>query len=199
MMVTKEIAIYEDNKFKNGFLVHGPAHEDGMIGELIWGQKAKKQMTACPVACYEEDGRTMLKLELCGSKEIETARIPVQEWPHLSVEQSMENKYSTLDQIDALKLQTEVKIGYCDCHMDNTNPVLHAAQANLLMTIQHIATGNLYWFGIPYFEGRYPVQEAYVAEDVGKEKGFLDTDNCSGYSLMNFGWEMRGTCSSHLL
>ena len=267
----KEIALLEDERYEKGLRVHGNTHEAGYIGEIYWGkEKEKSKWTIAQWACkfniaegekigegcyetpsqriarYEDEGKTVLELELRASKEYDTLRKEGQEWPHLLLEQKLEDRCPTLNLLTSLEFISEVKVGYCDCKMQKEDPKMHAAQANLFMTIQHVDTGNMYWFGIPYFDSRYRVQEAYIAEDggkadashkliyiipqnrltdqsfadyewityhrdiypdileglkLGKEKGFLDTDDCSGYRItsLNFGWEMPGTYDASLL
>lgn len=115
------------------------------------------------------NAQTFLELKLHASKEYEFSRKSGMDWPHLLIEQHMGERCPTLDKISELEFMSEVKVAYCDCCMDSPNPELHAAQANLFLTIVNIENGNMYWFGIPYFDNRFFMQEAYIGEDGGKE------------------------------
>ena len=195
----KRIALLLDTNFSDGFRVHGSRHEDGFIGELKWKESDKKidnyktpvwelAQWACKynildgkwngnicetgsqqVSLENRNNQVVLELQLHAEKEYQSARKGGMDWPHLLIEQHMGERCPTLDKICGLEFESEVKIAYCDCCMENPDPSLHAAQANLFLTINHIENGNMYWFGIPYFDNRIEIQEAYIGEDGGKE------------------------------
>lgn len=121
------------------------------------------------VALDIQEGQRILELQLHAGEEYENVRQSGMDWPHLLIEQHMGERCPTLDKICSLEFVSEVKVAYCDCCMESPNPALHAAQANLFLTIHNIENGNMYWFGIPYFDNRFEMQEAYLGEDGGKE------------------------------
>lgn len=189
----QEIALWRDEGFRNGFRVLGGTHEEGYVGELRWGTEKgscewslAQWASRCNIAagrregnayftpsqtvkCYCEDGYHVLELELRASREYEGPRKAGEDWPHLLLGQEMGERCPSLDRLESLEFLSEVRIGYCNCGMEAPDPELHAAQANLFLTISHMETENMYWFGIPYYDSRYPMQGAYLAEDGGKE------------------------------
>ncbi len=188
----KKIEMWRDQGFRKGFRVHGGTHEEGYVGELHWEEAAGScDWTLAQWACrhniaegtregdayatpsqtverYQEDEDVVLTLELRASREYECARQEGQDWPHLLLGQEMGERCPSLEQLERLEFVSEVKVGYCSCGMEKPVPGLHAAQANLFLTVTHRDTGNMYWFGIPYYDSRYSMQDAYLAEDGGK-------------------------------
>lgn len=189
----RQTALWKDEGFRSGFRVHGGTHEEGYVGEVRWGEeKGNCEWTLAQWASryniaagrregdayitpsqtvrrYEEDGKITLELELRASREYEAPRKEGEDWPHLLLGQEMGERCPLLDRLESLEFVSEVRIGYCNCRLETPDPKLHAATANLFLTINHVETGDMYWFGIPYFDNRYSMQKAYCAEDCGKE------------------------------
>jgi len=189
------IALFADKGYQKGFCIHGSTHEEGFIGGIHWNNEKEEsdwmiaqwccknniaegiqtkpgcfETPSQTVARYEEDGKTILKLELRASEEYIEPRKAGEGWVHLLLEQrGIEKRCPTLDQISSMDFYSEVKIEYCDCKMENPDPALHAASTCLFLTICNESTGDMYWFGIPYFDNRYAMHEGYFAEDNGKE------------------------------
>lgn len=192
------VQIFDDTTFQTGFIVKGKEHEDGNVGKLFPSQSkiAHPAWYMAQWACnhnivngkktqladgyiYETDSQRVevstnpskpnITLELKASKEYTAPRISGQEWPHLLIEQeNLQTKCPTLDKVKALDFTISAKIAYCTCKMSNPNPDLHAAQVNMFFTVQNLLTGDMYWFGIPFYDNRYEIQPEYMAVDGGK-------------------------------
>ena len=194
----KMIAIIADTEFKNGFICGGATHADGIVGELKspvssgspswkiaqWACKndiSKGEHTenadgysysteSQKVAVSWKQDAPLLTLELKASKEYDAPRISGQAWPHLLIEQTdLSDRCPKLDKIENLNLAFEIRVLYCDSHMDNPDPGLHAAQITLFFTVQSSDTNDMYWFGVPVFDNRNKLVPEYMAEDGGKE------------------------------
>lgn len=121
------------------------------------------------VTVEKEAKDAALTLELKSSKEYKAARKAGEAWPHLLIEQqNLQMRCPTLNKVQSLDFQITSKVLYCERKMENPNSELHTAQCNLFFTVQSLKDGDMYWFGVPFFDERYIIQDEYMAVDGGK-------------------------------
>lgn len=132
---------------------------------LIYGNEAKKVR----FIKKGEAKSPQVILELLGSQDYQSVRQEGQNWPHLLLEQSIEER-TPLAELDALSLIMDVALMFDNIEMDakDFNEGLHTSQVSLYMTIND--SKDFLWFGIPVYDYRYPEGiDAYAAQDLGKE------------------------------
>lgn len=102
-----------------------------------------------------------------------TARKEGEAWPHILVEQSIEN-VPRLPELSALKFSVEAKLNSVK-HLKTPdyNPNLHSAIFLCYMTVQDVnpdsaSFNQCVWFCIPIYDDRHRVPPEYMAKDVGK-------------------------------
>lgn len=114
-------------------------------------------------------GNGSITLELLASKEYRGhIRKPGEEWPHLLVEQQMEHR-PPVGSLKSLKLTCESRLHYSTCHMAEKDDELHCAQANMYFTVFDAEHSDYIWFGVPFYDSRYTIQNYYMQEDIGKD------------------------------
>ena len=190
------IQLFSDTNFKNGFLVHGPRHEDGYIGSILpkkdsvpewriaqWasrheissgkirsdetGYEARTETQLVRVD-YNDRG-SILCLGLDASGEYDAPRKAGEAWPHLLIEQTtIGDRCPTLDKVKSLNLRLSSRILHCKSFMDSPDPSLHCAQTTLFFTVSDAVHNDMWWFGIPIFDNREIVRAEYMALDLGK-------------------------------
>jgi hypothetical protein len=116
-----------------------------------------------------------LMLEVRGGMEYGgTARSYGDPWPHLLVEQDA-REVLPLDTIQELRVALRLRLVRFHDHMkEAADPSLHAAQFQLFLIVKNrnrdaADFGNFFWFGVPFFDNRYPIPRPHKAKDVGKD------------------------------
>ncbi len=212
---------FKDPCFENGFIVHGPRHEDGYIAAYpghgaeqsvprwMFGQwgvyrhplTAATPRTALPGGGYRYTTDTMdlqvrpsgspcrLRMEQRAGREYQGAvRKQGEDWPHFLLEQrNMHVGAPRLGQLDKLLYTADFKLEYCRCNMpdDRLDPGLHTAQVSHYFTVAPAdavdvpppAGGQYFWFGLPYFDARWPLMPGQLHLDDGKA-------DCSGMMIV---------------
>ena len=121
------------------------------------------------VAVSWRGGGPLLTLELKASREYDAPREEGQPWPHLLIEQrDLAARCPKLDRLKKLRLRFAAQIAYCDSHMEQADPGLHAAQVTLFFSVQSVETHDMFWFGVPVFDTRALLVPAHMAQDGGK-------------------------------
>lgn len=95
-------------------------------------------------------------------------------WPHLLVEQPLREHPHLVD-LDALRFQLEYRISQHEpLPLPGWDERRHTAQLFFYLTIQNRAQESgrfdYYWFGLPLFDQRYRMPEAYAALDFSTAK-----------------------------
>ena len=114
-----------------------------------------------------------VRLELRASAEYGgVPRVQGQAWPHLLLEQHdyVEGEPS-LGELTALDYTAEVRMEYCRCNTppEQLDPELHAAQFVHFFAIGDPVAGDMFWFGVIFFDSRHTVYPGYAQLDVGKD------------------------------
>ncbi len=116
-----------------------------------------------------------IRMEVRASAEYQRPRAFNEFWSHLLIEQEFIEK-PLVDSIGKLLLHFEGKLLYCQSFMDDEtfNPGLHTAQFQLFLTIQDRNPsspkyGDYLWFGVPFYDFRYPEISRYAAQDIAKD------------------------------
>ncbi len=97
-------------------------------------------------------------------------------WPHLLIEQRFSKPILPKDW-KTLSFSMKCRIEFCKAapwSEGKLDPKLHTAQVSAFWTVHNVSKGNpdcgdMIWFGIPFFDARYPIPPAYYALDAGKE------------------------------
>ncbi len=96
-------------------------------------------------------------------------------WPHLLIEQRFRKPIVPKDW-KVLCFSMKGCISLCKAapwSEGKLDPKLHTAQVSAFWTVHNVTQGNpdcgdMIWFGIPFFDARYPIPPAYYALDAGK-------------------------------
>ena len=139
-------------------------------GDLVYENEGKRVVVAGPGSQNRD-----LILDVRGNAEYGTrARQQGESWPHLLVEQDAPVLYP-LDELDAIKLVVSLRLLHCTNHTppEQYDPGLHAAQFQMFFVVKNISPASqdrddYFWFGVPFFDSRYDVPPAYMAQDAGK-------------------------------
>lgn len=94
-------------------------------------------------------------------------------WCHILLSQGFVEQ-PLIQKLEKLVLTADVTINKCtDMHPQGTyNPSLHAAQFLMYLVVKSTKDTEYMWFGIPFFDNRYPFMEEYTQID-GVENKFL--------------------------
>ncbi len=154
-----------------------------------WGSKYLLQQDVMveksETKVYENQGKLIsfkrtdegmnIRMDVKTSAEYQQPRKPNEFWPHLLIEQG----FSEMPRVDDLKnlfLFFEGRLLYSRSFMDKKtfNPDLHTAQFQLFLTVQdrNLSSpgyGDYLWFGVPFYDFRYPVFPRYAAQDFAKD------------------------------
>lgn len=100
-----------------------------------------------------------LYLELNTSKEYARDRKNQEEWCHILLDTGFKETVSLVD-LESCELTIDLDLKKFENHMYGTvNPDVHAAQFLMYIVVKSIGgttQGNWFWFGIPFFDNRYP-------------------------------------------
>lgn len=114
-----------------------------------------------------------LRLTVHGGVEYGDAlRVQGQAWPHLLVEQKIQNL--GLDGLASLNFALEFRVDQCVPETDKgMDPALHTAHITAFWTVhnRNAQSGDfqdMIWFGVPLFDARYPVPHGHQAVDAGQ-------------------------------
>ena len=125
---------------------------------------------SCTVSVPGEEGD--VRLELRTTREYEGyIRKEGEDWPHLLAQQGFRwQQLPALGELKELRYHAQFRLAYCDNHMDMTKfvPTEHFAQTHHYFTCNDVQAGDYFWFGIPYFDTRYPLFPGYLNIDKGK-------------------------------
>ncbi len=122
--------------------------------------------------------RGEIELALFASACYDHARQKNESWPHLLAEAALtDTRYPSavcrIDQMKRLDVSMACRLAaFADKH-PQADPDLHAAQFQLFLYVQNLTQGDdgfgdMFWFGIPVFDNRYPVKEEKYQRDGGK-------------------------------
>jgi len=117
-------------------------------------------------------GNTQVDMEVFGSAEYLSPRTAGQSWPNLYFGQTLQKQLG-LNEMNNLVFKCTARLMFSINEMGSLyNPSLHTAQFQVYLTIQNLNTssadyGDYYWFGIPFYDYRYPEILAYAASDFG--------------------------------
>lgn len=100
-----------------------------------------------------------LYLELNGSKEYKRPRKSGEQWSHLLIQEGFK-KAVQMSEVESVILNIDLEMKKFEDHMNGqANSGVHATQflMYLVMKSNNTAeTGGFFWFGIPFFDNRYP-------------------------------------------
>lgn len=100
-----------------------------------------------------------LYLELNASKEYNRPRKSGEQWPHLLLNQGFK-KAVQMEETTSVVLTADMELKKFEDHMDGqANPSTHAAQFLMYLVVKSnnsAEDGGFFWFGIPFFDNRYP-------------------------------------------
>lgn len=122
-------------------------------------------------------------------------RKPGEPWPHLLVEQSFEDP-PALSELTQVQFHIEARlVSSRRADLPGYSPDLHAAQNQVFFTLTNsnqasAGYGQLLWFGVPLYDDRARMPQAYHAKDVGK-------DDASGMFIFTVASEEFTTQSLH--
>lgn len=130
------------------------------------------QTPSVSAAVLREGGADRLRLELRSSAEYEgRLRRPGEAWPHLLAEQAMDERLPGLWELSRLEYRADLRLEAFSGSVERPgyDPEIHAAQVVHFFTVQHMDSGEFIWFGIPFFDSRYPIHPGYIGMDGGKD------------------------------
>ena len=137
-------------------------------GWYVWENESKV------VKVNTEEGA--IYMECNASKEFDAPRVNMQDWPHLLIEQYTTSRCPDLSTIDSLKLQMEFVIDKCEKKMkpEEYDATLHTAQFQINFTVSNQnknspGYGDCIWFGLQFFDDRFPCSQDSVSIDGGKD------------------------------
>ncbi|MCL5028325.1 MAG: T9SS type A sorting domain-containing protein [Bacteroidetes bacterium] len=117
-------------------------------------------------------GNTQVDMEVFGSAEYLSPRTAGQSWPSLYFGQTLQKQLG-INEMNSLVFRCSARLMFSINEMGSSyNPSLHTAQFQVYLTIQNLNInssdyGDYYWFGIPFYDYRYPEIPAYAASDFG--------------------------------
>ena len=94
-------------------------------------------------------------------------------WPHLLIEQGIASDV-TMDELDNLYMDIDFTMTKYEDHMGaDADKGLHAAQWQWYMIVQNMNTsspdyGDMFWFGMQFFDNRYSIPPTSLTVDGGK-------------------------------
>ena len=94
-----------------------------------------------------------------------------EDWPHLLIDQlHLDEGAPALGELHSLTYTAALRLEYCRCHATpaQLDAGLHTAQVSHYFTVADPATGDYFWFGIPYFDARWPSMPPQLQIDGGK-------------------------------
>lgn len=203
-----EIKVIRDNKFSTGFEIHGPRHEDGIIGKLNAGEKYPEWRLAqwgtyrnpltdgvsrTESILIDMEGDYDIRLEMKSSKEYQGhLRRENEDWPHILIEQFFKNSVPRLSEVKKLEYTCEFRLDYCNNLIDQSllDTVMHGAQVHQFFTVVDTRSSSYIWFGIPFFDTRHTIFPGYTGIDSGK-------DDASGMLILIEPQELFTSSSTH--
>jgi len=120
------------------------------------------------------NGSTQVNMEMFGSAEYLLPRQVGEKWPALYLAQRFQ-KQLNINKIDSLIFRINARLMFSINEMGSSyNPSLHTAQFQIYLTVQNLNTsspdyGDYLWFGLMFYDYRYPEIPAYMAQDVGPD------------------------------
>lgn len=128
----------------------------------------------------------------------DACRVPIQNWPHLLVEQSIQGSAS-IAEMRSLRLHLQVKLLYDECFkLTDFQAEMHTAQVPYVLIVQNTnpqspGYKDFLWFLVPIYDTRYdPVLPPYVAEDTADPSAKLiynpGSKALGDYNLHNLQW-----------
>jgi len=96
-------------------------------------------------------------------------------WPHLLVEQRMATNVA-LPNVRQVRLAISYRLLKAEAHRDaGWSDARHTAQFQIFLTIQNLnrassGYGDYLWFGVPFFDARYPVPPKFSMKDASSAK-----------------------------
>lgn len=105
------------------------------------------------------------------SKEYLRPRESKEAWPHLLIQQGLSQNVSVSD-VESIVLSLSIQLNSLVNHMSNAeyNASLHTAQFLMYIVVRSNAAadaGEYMWFGIPFFDARYPLMQENGMIDAG--------------------------------
>lgn len=135
---------------------------------VVYKNDAKK------ISFYKRKNQhTEIEMEVLGSTEYHRPRKADEEWIHLLLEQNFQPK-TNLSETVKLIYKTRFKLVYCENKTGSGyNSDLHTAQFTQYLAIEDgnkksTGYGDFLWFGLPFYDYRYPDVQLYAAKDTGK-------------------------------
>lgn len=136
-------------------------------GAWIWDTPGKR------ISLTENgDNVSTLSLGVSGTKEYAgQMRKKGEPWPHLLVEQQFGN--GGLSAANPLTFHARFRVLSCavasNAEKSSLESGLHTAQVSAYWTAKVFRddkpTGDMFWFGIPFFDARYPIPPGHFAQD----------------------------------
>ena len=122
-----------------------------------------------------DTGTGTLTLRATASEEYIEPRQEGEDWPHLLVEQHMEQP-AYIEQLQELRATAELRLTQFEDRLAaaDYDPARHAAQFSWYLSIQNRNSasphyGDYLWFGMPIFDNRQAVVQESYFQDGGKE------------------------------
>lgn len=128
-------------------------------------------------------GEGKFRMDVKASGEYSHARVEGEDWPHLLIDQNLADRDEDISLCDALTFRLDFRIDECI----NTMPAsefdskLHTAQFQWYCTLRNNNKnspdyGDCIWFGLQFFDARYPKPGGSIRVDDGK-------DDASGFAI----------------
>jgi hypothetical protein len=139
----------------------------------------------------EPDGETTIALTVLGTSEF-GGRLRKREepWPHLLIEQKLGEEGKGITP-SGLRFKAAFRVTRCEVsegvELAQLDPGLHTAQVSAYWTAHAFKdgspTGEMFWFGIPFFDARYPIPPGHFAIDFAPGGGGKFISSLSGKLL----------------
>ena len=201
----KDNNVFKDRRYQAGFRLSNTSASPGptYIGDLHYGavtasprwilaQWCTKYLIQPTDVPEEKDGWYVYKnpskelrvnpedgavyMECNASKEFDSPRVEMQDWPHLLIEQYTVDRCPNLSEISELRLKMEFVIDKCEKKMtpEEFNAELHTAQFQINFTLANVnrnsaGFNDCIWIGMQFFDDRYPFSDDVVTVDGGKD------------------------------
>ncbi len=159
-LLSQHGAIYSLNDKYNEYVGEKPLYENGYYTFF----DDSKEISINP-----NEGK--LYLELNASKEFVRPRKASESWPNLILDQGFD-KAVRLQDVESVDFTMDIELKKFEDHMNGqTNPDIHATQFLMYLVIkseQALDSNSFFWFGIPFFDNRYPNgSDEYALIDAG--------------------------------
>ncbi len=196
--------LLKDQRFTEGFILSGFASNvpDPYIGEYRFGNGGVPQWVLCQwgsnhlitprTECRREGecralqteaknvcvvpGEGKFRMDVSASREYARAREDGEAWPHLLIDQFLDDRAIRFGELESLVFRLNFTIDSCENRMKEGeyDKKLHTAQFQWYSTLRNENKnspdyGQVIWFGMQFFDARMPKPGGSLMMDGGKE------------------------------